>query len=186
MSKRILRSISVILVIVFLVSAPVQALAAEARASAWFTGYSASIEASGNGIITIKFRVVGTGTMAKLGVSTIDIYKSNGTFVKTISYTASGNGYMMGYNTAYHSGSVPYSGVPVKNTMRLSLSLQRTAAARTTAHTRQDTKPQHEYLITQANKKAGSNLPVFLSILLDMETPNKAEERSVRRFSFRH
>ena len=111
MSKRILRSISVILVIVFLVSAPVQALAAEARASAWFTGYSASIEASGNGIITIKFRVVGTGTMTKLGASTIDIYKSNGTFVKTISYTASGNGYMMGYNTAYHSGSVPYSGV---------------------------------------------------------------------------
>lgn len=111
MSKRILRSISIILVSVFLISAPVHAFAAEARASAWLSGYSASIEASGNGIITIKFRVVGTGTMAKLGVSTIDIYKSNGTFVKTISYTASGNGYMMGYNTAYHSGSVPYSGV---------------------------------------------------------------------------
>lgn len=111
MSKRILRSISVILVIVFLVSAPVQALAAEARASAWFTGYGASIVAAGNGKINVEFRVVGTGTMAKLGVSTINIYKSNGTFVKTISYTASGNGYMMGYNTAYHSGSVPYSGV---------------------------------------------------------------------------
>ena len=67
--------------------------------------------ASGNGKINIEFRVVGTGTMTKLGASTIDIYKSNGTFVKTISYTASGNGYMMGYNTAFHSGSVPYSGV---------------------------------------------------------------------------
>lgn len=111
MSKRILRSISVILVIVFLVSAPVHAMAAEARASAWFTGYGASIVASGNGKINIEFRVVGTGTMTKLGASTIDIYKSNGTFVKTISYTASGNGYMMGYNTAFHSGSVPYSGV---------------------------------------------------------------------------
>ena len=111
MSKRILRSISVILVIVFLVSAPVHAMAAEARASAWFTGYGASIVASGNGKINIEFRGVGTGTMTKLGASTIDIYKSNGTFVKTISYTASGNGYMMGYNTAFHSGSVPYSGV---------------------------------------------------------------------------
>ena len=111
MSKRILRSISVILVIVFLVSAPVHAFAAEARASAWLSGYGASIVAAGNGIIKIEFRVVGTGTMTKLGASTIDIYKSNGTFVKTISYTASGNGYMMGYNTAYHSGSVPYSGV---------------------------------------------------------------------------
>lgn len=111
MSKRILRSISVILVIVFLVSAPVQALAAEARASAWFTGYGASIVAAGNGKIKIEFTVVGTGTMTKLGASTIDIYKSNGAFIKTISYTTSGNGYMMGYNTAFHSGSVPYSGV---------------------------------------------------------------------------
>lgn len=110
MSKKLLRSISITLVIVFLISAPVHAFAAEARASAWLSGYSASLVASGDGIITIKFRVVGTGTMTKLGASTIDIYKSNGTFVKTISYTASGNGYMMGYNTAYHSGSVPYSG----------------------------------------------------------------------------
>lgn len=111
MSKRILKLISVILVIVFLVGAPVYALAAEARASAWFSGYGASVVASGSGKINIEFTVVGTGTMTKLGVSTIDIYKSNGTFVKTISYTASGNGYMMGYNTAFHSGSVPYSGV---------------------------------------------------------------------------
>ena len=96
---------------VFLVSAPIQALAAEARASAWFTGYGASIVAAGNGKIKIEFTVVGTGTMTKLGASTIYIYKSNGAFVKTISYTTSGNVYMMGYNTAYHSGSVPYSGV---------------------------------------------------------------------------
>lgn len=95
----------------FLISAPVHAFAAEARASAWLSGYSASIEASGNGIITIKFRVVGTGTMTKLGASTIDIYKSNGAFVKTISYTTSGNEYMMKSNTAFHTGSVPYSGV---------------------------------------------------------------------------
>lgn len=115
MSKRILRSISVILVIVFLVSTPVNAMAAEARASAWLSGYGASIVAAGNGKIKIEFTVVGTGTMTKLGASTIDIYKSNGTFVKTISYTASGNGYMMGYNTAYHSGSVPYSGTAGQN-----------------------------------------------------------------------
>lgn len=95
----------------FLISAPVHTFAAEARASAWLSAYSASIEASGNGIITIKFRVVGTGTMTKLGASTIDIYKSNGAFVKTISYTTSGNEYMMKSNTAFHTGSVPYSGV---------------------------------------------------------------------------
>lgn len=111
MSKRILKLISVILVIVFLVGAPVYALAAEARASAWFSGYGASVVASSSGKINIEFTVVGTGTMTKLGASTIEIYKSNGTFVKSISYTANGNGYMMGYNTAFHSGSVPYSGV---------------------------------------------------------------------------
>ena len=111
MSKRILRSISIILVSVFLVSAPVHAFAAEARASAWLSGYSSSIEASGNGILNIKFRVVGTGTMTKLGASLIYIYKSDGTRVATISHATKGNEYMMGFNTAYHSGSVPYSGV---------------------------------------------------------------------------
>ncbi len=111
MSKRILKLISVILVIVFLTGAPVYAFAAEARASAWFSGYGASVVASGNGKINIEFTVVGTGTMTMLGASTIYIYKSDGTFIKTISHTADGNDYMMGHNTAYHSGSVPYSGV---------------------------------------------------------------------------
>lgn len=111
MSKRILRSISVILVIVFLVSAPVQALAAEARASAWLSGYGASVVASGNGKINVEFRVVGTGTMTKLGASLIYIYKSDGTRVATISAATKGNEYMMKSNTAFHSGSVPYSGV---------------------------------------------------------------------------
>ena len=110
MSKRILRSISVILVIVFLVSAPVHAFAAEARASAWLSGYGASVVAAGNGKIKIEFTVVGTGTMTKLGASLIYIYKSDGTRVATISYATKGNEYMMGYNKAYHSGSVPYSG----------------------------------------------------------------------------
>lgn len=111
MSKRILKLISVILVIVFLVGAPVYALAAEARASAWLSGYGASVVASGNGKIKVEFTVVGTGTMAKLGASIIYIYKSDGTRIATISHATEGNEYMMGYNTAFHSGSVPYSGV---------------------------------------------------------------------------
>ena len=110
MSKRIKKTISVILVIVFLVGAPVYAMAAEARASSYFSSYSASITASDNGKMNINFRVVGTGTMTKLGVSTVYIYK-NGTRIATRSYTADGNEYMMGSNTAYHSGSVPYVGV---------------------------------------------------------------------------
>ena len=111
MNKRILRAISIILIIVFLASAPVYALAAEARASACFSGYSASVVASGNGRLNVEFRVVGTGTMTKLGVSTIQIFKADGTRIATISYTAKGNKYMMGHNNAFHSGSVPYSGV---------------------------------------------------------------------------
>lgn len=91
MNKRILRSISIILVIVFLVSAPVYAFAAEARASAWFTGYGASVVASGNGKINVEFTVVGTGTMTKLGASLIYIYKSDGTRIATISYATKGN-----------------------------------------------------------------------------------------------
>lgn len=111
MNKRILRSISIILVIVFLVSAPVYAFADEARASAWFTGYGASVVASGNGKINVEFTVVGTGTMTKLGASLIYIYKSDGTRIATISHATKGNEYMMKSNTAFHSDSVPYAGV---------------------------------------------------------------------------
>lgn len=96
--------------IVFLVSAPVYALAAEARASAYLSGYGASIVTSSNGKINIEFRVVGTGTMTQIGASTVYIYK-NGTRIATRSYTAEGNEYMMGHNTYIHSGSVPYYGV---------------------------------------------------------------------------
>lgn len=111
MSKRILKLISVILVIVFLTGAPVYAFAAEARASAWFSGYGASIATFSSGKMNVEFTVVGTGTMTKLGASVIDIYRADGTFMKTISYTTEGNEYMMGYNTAYHSGSVTFYGI---------------------------------------------------------------------------
>lgn len=110
MRKTVLKSLSVVLLFIFLVSAPIHA-AADARASAWFSGYGASVVAVGNGKLNIDFTVVGTGTMTKLGASIIDIYKSNGTHVTSISYATKGNGYMMGYNTAYHSGSVPFSAV---------------------------------------------------------------------------
>lgn len=43
MRKTVLKSLSVVLLFIFLVSAPIHA-AADARASAWFSGYGASVD----------------------------------------------------------------------------------------------------------------------------------------------
>lgn len=110
MKKKVLKALSIILVFAFLFNMPLYAVA-ETKASARFSGYAASVVAAGNGKLKIEFTVIGTNTMTKLGASVIDLYKSDGTHVTTISYATKGNEYMMGYSTAYHSGSVPYSGV---------------------------------------------------------------------------
>lgn len=61
----------------------------------------------GNGTITVKFSIAATGKMDSLGASVIRIKDTSGNIVKTF-YSSSTNG-MMGYNCAFHNGSVTYN-----------------------------------------------------------------------------
>lgn len=71
-------------------------------ASAYIADYSAAVLNGGNGNLKVSFDVTATGTMLRLGASSIGIYKSNGTYVTTIYSADSGRSGMIGSNRAYH------------------------------------------------------------------------------------
>jgi len=101
MHSKFKKIISLILVITILAAIPVYAAAAEARASAYFSSYSAYISTSGSGKINVNFNVVGTGTMTKIGSSVVQIFKADGTRVASCSFALNAYSYIMGYNTFY-------------------------------------------------------------------------------------
>ena len=70
-------------------------------ASAYIADYAAGIINDGNGMLTVSFDVTGTATMARIGASSITIYRSNGTYVTTLLWSDSGRGGMMASNTIY-------------------------------------------------------------------------------------
>lgn len=71
-------------------------------ASAYIADYSAKVINGGNGVLKVSFDVTGTATMSRIGASTIDIYRSNGTYVTTLVWTDSGRSGMMASNTIYN------------------------------------------------------------------------------------
>ncbi len=71
-------------------------------ASAYIAEYSARVINGGSGNLKVSFDVTGTATMARLGATSISIYKSNGTYVTTIHSGDSGRSGMMASNTSYH------------------------------------------------------------------------------------
>ena len=71
-------------------------------ASAYIAAYSARVINGGNGVLKVSFDVTGTATMARIGASTITIYKSNGTYVTTLTWMDSGRSGMMASNTIYN------------------------------------------------------------------------------------
>ena len=77
----------------------------------YYTSCSAS--RSGN-TVTISFSISGKSKMTSIGAHYIEIYENAGsgfTKVATFSYTNASYTYtLMGYNTAYKSGSVTYPG----------------------------------------------------------------------------
>lgn len=77
------------------------------RASAYINTVWASASKSG-GTVTVKFSITGTNTMSSLGATTIAIYNSSGTVVK--SFSSSTTSGMMGYNKMYHNSSVSWDG----------------------------------------------------------------------------
>lgn len=71
-------------------------------ASAYIANYAAGIINGGNGVLKVSFDVTGTATMARIGASSITIYKSNGTYVTTLLWSDSGRSGMMASNTFYN------------------------------------------------------------------------------------
>lgn len=72
-------------------------------ASSHISSCNAGVYNGGSGKLKVQFTIYATGTMTKLGATTIRIYKSNGTFVTSIHYTDSGRSLMMGNNNAYYT-----------------------------------------------------------------------------------
>lgn len=61
------------------------------------------------GEVKLGFSILATDTMTQLGISQVEIYKSNGSYVTTI-YGNSTNK-LLGSSTEHHSGSYIYKGV---------------------------------------------------------------------------
>lgn len=71
-------------------------------ASAYIADYSAAVLNGGNGVLKVSFDVTGTATMSRIGASSITIYRSNGTYVTTLSWSDPGRSGMMASNTIYN------------------------------------------------------------------------------------
>ena len=71
-------------------------------ASAYIADYSAKVINGGNGVLKVSFDVTGTATMARIGATTLSIYRSDGTYVTTMRSIDSGRGNMMASNTIYN------------------------------------------------------------------------------------
>ena len=71
-------------------------------ASSYIANYSARVINGGSGVLKVSFDVTGTATMARIGATSISIYKSNGTYVTTIYSFDSGRSGMMTSNSIYN------------------------------------------------------------------------------------
>ena len=106
----VVRLIVILLTLVLLV--PIEAFAAETRASHYLSSYSAYIYPAGWGKVQVWFSVDGTNDMDEIGTLEIQLYESkdneNWTWVKTFDYTDYPD--MLGYNDYIHTGHVEYNG----------------------------------------------------------------------------
>ncbi len=109
------RSVAVKLIAILLLVVtlcPVQAFAAESRASYYLSTYGAYVYNAAWGKVQVWFDVQGTRDMDEIGSLEIQLYEStdneNWTWVKTFGYTDYSG--MLGYNDFTHTGHVEYSG----------------------------------------------------------------------------
>lgn len=102
----------VAIVLVVAIVFPINAMAADARASDYLTSYSAYLYPAGWGKIQIWFEVDGTNYMDEIGALEIQLYESKDneawTWVKTFDYPDYSS--MLGYNNYYHDNYVEYNG----------------------------------------------------------------------------
>ncbi len=88
----------------------IPAAAAGMRASEQILGHSATVAATGDGEIAIRFSISGTSTMDKLGADTIRIYAQSGRqWILVRSYFSNDDG-MSSADTNYFSNVIYYSG----------------------------------------------------------------------------
>lgn len=87
------------------------AITASARASLYFSRYSANIYIESKNSLSVCFDALGTSEMDQIGAKTIVLQEqtatSNWTTIKT--YYVSDYPSMMGNKTTYYSGDVPYA-----------------------------------------------------------------------------
>ena len=84
------------------------AVAAESRASTYFSDYDASVSTSSSGTVTIRFDVTGMSSITQIGALSISLYKADGTYVKTFNSSTYTN--MLASGTGSHSSSVIHLG----------------------------------------------------------------------------
>ena len=100
------RLVSATLVLVLLLS--LLSFGVSARASYYFSSYSATLGQGDSGKINLSYTVVScAGTMNTIGVSKIWVYKSDGTLYKTI-YGSTANG-LLKSNAVAAGGTYPIS-----------------------------------------------------------------------------
>ena len=87
----------------------VNASGIEPYASKYLSQYTIALgPGDGKGEVKLGFSINATDTMTQVGISKVEIYKSNGSYVTTI-YGNSVNK-LMGYSTEYHGGAYIYTG----------------------------------------------------------------------------
>ena len=113
--KKILKSLSICLIIIVMVSTTTYAAApnnsVDPQSNSYIFKTTVGIVPLGSGKIEVDFSVTAMGKMPDVGAMYVDIYNSSGKCVKTYWYTDSGYGYMMGHNRVSQTASVTYQGV---------------------------------------------------------------------------
>lgn len=109
MKRTIALTLTMVMALIFCLGAFTTASAADSRASVTISSYSASMKAGASkGELRISYNITANAFASELGVSSIDIYKSNGTYVTTITGTTR-NGLVTSSNT--HIGTYSYKAV---------------------------------------------------------------------------
>ena len=113
--KKILRSFSICLIVIAMVSTTAFAAApndlATPQANSYILETTVGIVPLGNGKIEVDFSMTSMGKMTDLGATRVTIYNASGKTVAIYRYTDIGYGYMIGHNKYSHTASVTYQGV---------------------------------------------------------------------------
>ena len=113
-TKKKIISLSLCIIMLFFTLA----IPASARASAYFSYTNVFAEDIGNGTISIKVHVLGTGTMQQIGASQVIVYEeqSDGSYEPVATYTKE-TYYppLVSYNRASHLSYVTHYGTPGKS-----------------------------------------------------------------------